>query len=343
MKNTVVITGVAGLLGSNLAKWIHKHCSEHFEIVGIDSLLGGIESNIPRYVRFYKRDLAKDDISDIFEKHKPMFVFHFAAYAAEGLSPFIRKFNYENNVISTVSIVNECIKHSVKRLVYTSSMSVYGHGGQQPPFLESMPRCPIDPYGVSKAACEQDIEIAGEQHGLDYCIVRPHNVYGPGQNIWDPYRNVLGIWMYRVAHNLPMRIYGDGKQQRAFTYIDDILQPLWFAATLPEASKRIINLGDTPPVTIEEAAFILKQVIEDSHALVDGTRIGVEYCEPRHEVKNAWVDGKVSEEVLKFKYVTTLSEGLAKMWDWVCTQPDQELQKWDKYELDKGIYSYWKN
>lgn len=338
---TIIITGIAGLLGSNLAKWIIKNYPE-YRIIGIDSLLGGIESNVPKEATLFIRDLAKDDISDIFEAAKPEYVFHFAAYAAEGLSPFIRKFNYENNVVSTVAIVNACIKYSVKRLVYTSSMSVYGHGGQQPPFLESMPRCPIDPYGVSKAACEADIEIAGEQHGLDYCIVRPHNVYGPGQNIWDPYRNVLGIWMYRVMHNLPMRIYGDGKQQRAFTFIEDILQPLWNAATLPEASKKIINLGDTPPISIEAAAFVLKDIIEKSHAL-EGTRVGIEYCEPRHEVKNAWVNGKVSEEILKFKYITNLATGLEKMWNWVCLQPDQELQLWDKYELDKGIYSYWKH
>lgn len=339
MEKYVLITGVAGLLGSNLANWIMQHHPE-YRVVGIDAMIGGIETNIPSAVKFYRRDLSKDDISDLFEKFKPEYVFHFAAYAAEGLSPFIRKFNYENNVVSTVAIVNECIKHNVKRLVYTSSMSVYGHGGQQPPFLESMPRCPIDPYGVSKAACEMDIEIAGEQHNLDYCIIRPHNVYGPGQNIWDPYRNVLGIWMYRALHSLPMRIYGDGKQQRAFTFIGDILEPLWNAAVLPEASRKIVNMGDTPAVSIESAAFLLKRVIEDSEAL--GGQVEIEYCEPRHEVKNAFPDGKLSEELLGFKYRTTLSEGLQRMWLWVCHQPQRELQLWESYELDKGIYSYWK-
>ncbi len=337
MKKYILITGVAGLLGSNLAKWIHKNCPE-YEIVGIDAMIGGIDTNIPRYVKFYHRDLSRDDISDIFDRYTPEYVFHFAAYAAEGLSPFIRKFNYENNVVSTVAIVNECIKHNVKRLVYTSSMSVYGHGGQKPPFTEDMPRCPIDPYGVSKAACEMDIEIAGEQHGLDYCIIRPHNVYGPGQNIWDPYRNVLGIWMYRAMHDLPMRIYGDGYQVRAFTYIDDILEPLWNAAILSEASRKIINMGDTPPISIKDVAIILKQIIEYESPI----KVVIEYCEPRHEVKNAFPSGKLSEELLGFRYSTNLNKGLREMWNWAVKEPPRDLQLWDSYELDKGIYSYWK-
>lgn len=336
-KKTVIITGIAGLLGSNLAKWIIKNHPE-YRVIGIDALIGGIESNIPKEATTFIRDLSKDDIRDIFEAAQPEYVFHFAAYAAEGLSPFIRKFNYENNVISTAVIVNECIRFGIKRLVYTSSMSVYGHGGQKPPFTEKMPRCPIDPYGVSKAACEMDIEIAGEQHGLDYCIIRPHNVYGVGQNIWDPYRNVLGIWMYRAMHDLPMRIYGDGKQRRAFTYIDDILEPLWNAAVRPEASRTIVNMGDTPSDSIEEAAHILSKVIQYESSIVPR----IEYCEPRHEVKNAFPSGKLSEDLLGFKYTTNLVEGLTTMWRWAVKQPPQDLQLWDSYELDKGIYSYWK-
>ena len=338
MKQYVLITGVAGLLGSNLAKWIQKNHPE-YEIVGIDAMIGGLDENIPDFIRFFKKDLAKDNIDKIFERYKPEYVFHFAAYAAEGLSPFIRKFNYENNVVSTAAVVNACIKYGVKRLVYTSSMSVYGHGGQMPPFTEDMPRCPIDPYGVSKAACEMDIEIAGEQHNLDYCIIRPHNVYGPGQNIYDPYRNVLGIWMYRAMHDLPLRIYGDGFQRRAFTYIGDILKPLWNAATLPEASRKIFNMGDTPSVTIRDAAHTLKKVVEVESPV---NRLSVQYCESRHEARNAYPDGSLSKEVLGFEYLTSLMEGIQNMWRWAVTLPPHDLQTWDEYELDKGIYSYWK-
>ena len=199
-----------------------------------------------------------------------------------------------------------------------------------------MLRQPIDPYGVAKAACEMDIEIAGEQHGLDYCILRPHNVYGPGQNIWDPYRNVLGIWMCRTLNNLPIRIYGDGSQRRAFTYIEDILEPLWNAAVAPEASQRIINLGNTPSVSILGAAQTFEKVV--------GRKVEIEYCEPRYEALDTSVDGSLSEKLLGFKFRTNLSRGLQMMWTWAKEEPPRVLQKgWaGGYEIDKGIYSYWK-
>ena len=221
MRDSVLITGNAGLIGSRLADWILEHHPKH-EVVGVDDLSGGYIENIDPRVIFYRRDLSKENIGDLFEKHQFKYVFHMACYAAEGLSPFMRKFNYSNNVLSTVNIINECITHDVKRLIYTSSMSVYGWGIKKGVLFDEDDKPePIDPYAISKYACEMDIKVAGEQHGLDWCIIRPHNVYGIGQNIWDKYRNVLGIWMYQTLNNEPMLIYGDGEQTRAFSYIDD--------------------------------------------------------------------------------------------------------------------------
>ena len=172
----VLITGVAGLLGSRLADWIIENKPE-VEVIGVDDLSGGYEENINPKVKFWQMNLTEHPIENIFESHDIDYVFHFAAYAAEGLSPFIRCYNYDNNLKSTAKIVNECIKHNVKRLVFTSSLAVYGHG-EGGIFDEEQQQSPIDPYGVAKYACEMDIKIANEQHGLDYCIIRPHNVYG---------------------------------------------------------------------------------------------------------------------------------------------------------------------
>ena len=163
------------------------------------------------YVNLVTHDFV---LANIFKNSKPDYVFHFAAYAAEGLSPFIRTYNYDNNLKATAAIVNECIKHDVKRLVFTSTLAVYGYG-YGGIFDEKQTPKPIDPYGVAKYACEMDIQIAGEQHGLDWCIIRPHNVYGIKQNIWDKYRNVLGIWMYQHLNGEPMTIFGDGEIGRA--------------------------------------------------------------------------------------------------------------------------------
>jgi UDP-glucose 4-epimerase len=332
---SILITGVAGLLGSRMSEWILKNKPE-YEVVGIDSLFGGYIENVNPNVVFYKRDLSEDNINDIFEKHNFEYVFHFAAYAAEGLSPFMRKFNYSNNVLSTVAIVNACITYNVKRLIYTSSMSVYGWGREQGVrFNESDQPRPIDPYAISKYACEMDIEVAGAQHGLDWCIIRPHNVYGKGQNIWDKYRNVLGIWMYQILNNLPISIYGDGKQTRAFSYIEDCLESFWNAAVCEKASKQIINVGGINGYTINEAAEMLCEI-------TGYDKSNIKHLEPRHEVKWCVPSYQKSIDLLGYTEKTNLKEGLTKMWEWTKTQPNRERYKWENYEITKGLYEYWR-
>lgn len=326
----ILITGVAGLLGSRLADWIIDNVPEA-TVIGIDNLSGGYIENVNPKVIFYDINCTSDYLSVLFYRYKPDYVYHFAAYAAEGLSPFIRKYNYENNVIATANIINQCINHNVKRLVFTSSMAVYGNG--KAPFDEKDQPQPIDPYGIAKYACELDIKVAGEQHGLDWCIIRPHNVYGIKQNIWDKYRNVLGIWMYQYMNGEPMTIFGDGEQKRAFSYIDDSLRPLWKASQLLSCSKEIINLGGTQYYTINEANEILRTVING------GTTV---YKEQRHEVKEAHPTWSKSVELLDYKDNIPLYEGLTIMWEWVQKQPKRERFQWENYEVDKGIYSFWK-
>ena len=330
---SVLITGVAGLLGSRLADWILENKPE-YEVVGIDNLFGGYIENVDDRVIFYKRELSIDSITDIFDKHQFDYVFHFAAYAAEGLSPFMRKFNDSNNMLSTDNIINECISHNIKRIVYTSSMSVYGRGivpGRI--FNEEDTPCPIDPYGVSKYACELNIKSASEQFGIDWCIIRPHNVYGIKQNIWDKYRNVIGIWMYQALNNKPMLIYGDGEQTRAFSYIDDCLKSFWYAATKEEASKEIINLGGIYAYTINEANNIFMEISGYEN---------VEHKEERHEVKHAVPSFDKSIQLLDYSQNTSLRDGISEMWEWAKKQPNRPQYKWSNYEIEKGLYSYWK-
>ena len=312
-----------------MAEWIienHPTC----QIIGIDDLSGGYQEHVPSQVEFHALDLAIDEISTLFQGVD--IVYHFAAYAAEGLSPFIRKFNYSCNLVATANVVNACIEHQVGRLVFTSSMAVYGVG--TPPFQESDIPSPIDPYGVAKFACEMDIKIAGEQHELDWCIIRPHNVYGRNQNIWDRYRNVLGIWMYQYKKELPFTIFGDGSQQRAFSCIDDCLVPLWKAGTDPRASKQIINIGSWKYYSIKEASEVLKRVIGDGDT---------KHEEARHEVKDALPSHEKSVQLLDYEDKTSLEAGLRDMWNWAKTQPDRPQKSWDSYELEKGIYGFWKN
>lgn len=330
----ILITGVAGLLGSRLADWILENKPE-VEVWGIDDLSGGYAENINEKVKWKNLNLVTDtkEISELFETQNFDYVFHFAAYAAEGLSPFIRTYNYDNNLRSTAGIVNECIKHNVKRLVFTSTLAVYGHGNGGI-FDESQQQAPIDPYGVAKYGCEMDIQIAGEQHGLDWCIIRPHNVYGVKQNIWDKYRNVLGIWMFQHLNGEDMTIFGDGTQTRAFSFIDDSLEPLWNSAVREEASKEIINLGGIEEISIKDASVVLREVIGEGNIV---------HLEPRHEVKHSIPTFQKSIDLLGFEYKTSLKDGLTQMWEWAKQQPMRERFVWPEYELEKGIYSFWKN
>ncbi len=329
--NKVLITGVAGLLGSRLASWIIENTD--YEVIGIDDLSGGYTENIHNKVKFYKFNLNDlESLKGVFEKEKISIVYHFAAYAAEGLSPFIRKYNYENNLITSTNLITCSIQHNVSRFVFASSMSVYGDK-YEPPFSEEMKQAPIDPYAVAKYAVEMDLEIAYKQHGLNYTIVRPHNFYGINQNIWDKYRNVLGIWMYQYLNDLPMTIFGDGEQKRAFSYIDDSIIPLLKSATEPLASKQIINLGGIHEYSINEACNTLLSILDN------GSK---EYLEARHEAKYAYATYQKSIDILGFNHTTSLLDGLKDMWKWAKEQPSKDRFVWPSYELDKNIYNYWK-
>ena len=330
---TILITGVAGLLGSRLADWIIEN-TEH-SVIGIDDLSGGYIENINPKVSFHKFNLLDSSkVDDVFDSAKPELVYHFAAYAAEGLSPFIRKYNYENNLLTSINLINNSIKYGVQRFIFASSMSVYGNK-HNPPFSEDLDQAPIDPYGIAKFSVEQDLKVAYEQHGLPYTIIRPHNFYGINQNIWDKYRNVLGIWMYQILNNQQPTIFGDGEQTRAFSYVDDSIIPFWNASQRDECIDQIINLGGIKETTINQACQTLIEVTE--------TDLKPLYLESRHEVKHAWSTWQKSVDLLDFQHKIDLEEGLSRMWEWAKQQPNRARFVWSEYELEKGIYKFWKN
>lgn len=299
----VLITGVAGHIGSRLADWILRE-QPGTEVFGIDNLSCGYRENVPSGVKFFFGN-AHDILCRL---HDYDIIYHFAAYAAECMSPFVRGFNYENNLVQTAKLVSNLIDCKFTgRLVFASSIAVYGAGS--PPFSERQQCLPHDPYGVAKHACERDIRIAHEQHGIDFCVVRPHNVYGPYQSIWQKYRNVIGLWMRAALENEPITIFGDGEQERAFSYIDDILPALWQAGFGEYASGLTINVGGATPITINQLAHEFANVVNGA--------IEIKYESARHEVRKAYCTTKLSEEVLGYKDVTSLRDGLSRMWDWV--------------------------
>jgi len=327
----ILVTGTAGLLGANYAR--HLLANGH-TVIGIDNLSGGFKAFVPKddNLKFYKVNLEnRKKISEIFDKEDPDVAFHFAAYAAEGLSPFIRNFNYRNNVICSANIINECINHNTK-MVFTSSMAVYG--GQEPPFTEDLRPQPIDPYGVAKYAVECDLKQAAEQFGMRYNIVRPHNVLGKYQNIWDRYRNVIGIFIRKAINNQPILVYGDGEQTRAFSDIQYYMKP--FDKLLDGYDGEIFNIGADKYFTINESAETVKKVAKKY-----GYDATIEHAEARHEVKHAYCNHNKAKTLLEFQDGTQLEPLIDNMFGWAVKQPNRKVKDMP-YEVTKDIYDYWK-
>src|SRR3954471_13434355 len=250
---TSLITGGAGFIGSHVV----RHCLDMgHQVIVLDDLSGGFEDHIPAGAKFVKGSVYDHDLVEkLFNEYKFDYVYHLAAYAAEGLSHFIRRFNYNNNLVGSINLINESIKHKVKCFVFTSSIAVYGAG--QLPMTESTVPQPEDPYGVSKYAVEMDLKAAHEMFGLNYVIFRPHNVYGENQNIGDKYRNVIGIFMNQIMQGKQLTIFGDGSQTRAFSYIDDVAIPIVKSVNIPQAYNQVFNIGADKPYTVNELAEVV--------------------------------------------------------------------------------------
>jgi UDP-glucose 4-epimerase len=244
-RRRALITGAAGFIGSHV---VDACLDLGMDVVATDDLSGGFRGNVPDGARFVEGDLRDAEfVAGLWNGGRFDYVYHLGAYAAEGLSHFIRRFNYRTNLEASVNLINQSVLHDADRFVFTSSIAVYGAG--QVPMTEDMTPLPEDPYGISKYAVELDLSAAREIFGLEYTIFRPHNVYGERQNIADRYRNVIGIFMNNVLHGRPMPIFGDGMQTRAFSNIVDVA-PIISRSPLVEASRNeTYNIGADQPHT----------------------------------------------------------------------------------------------
>eukprot|EP00172_Hildenbrandia_rubra_P001442 Plantae.Rhodophyta-Hildenbrandia_rubra.ctg19873.p1 GENE.Plantae.Rhodophyta-Hildenbrandia_rubra.ctg19873~~Plantae.Rhodophyta-Hildenbrandia_rubra.ctg19873.p1 ORF type:complete len:692 (-),score=97.12 Plantae.Rhodophyta-Hildenbrandia_rubra.ctg19873:469-2544(-) len=334
----VLVTGVAGFIGSHVAK---QCLSLNMTVIGIDDLTGGFRSNLPdnpnfKFVKLDVRDAEKLDT--LLSAYKFHAVYHLAAYAAEGMSHFIRSYNYKTNLVASVQLLNSAVKSGVKTFVFTSSIAVYGTG--RTPLSEDMTVNPEDPYGISKYAMELDLKAAKVMFGINYVIFRPHNVYGPGQNVHDRYRNVVGIFFNQLLRGLPMTIFGNGKQTRAFSYIDGVALPIALAPFVKAAINQIINVGGDQPYEVRELA-------KTAGMVWDGTRRSkIKYLDARHEVMHAQADhsklrclfGSAAHDGIK------LEDGLKRTVTWLKARGANMTApiKFSEVEVVKNMPPSWK-
>lgn len=329
MKKSLV-TGGAGFIGSHVAEELVKH---GHSVTILDDLSGGFTDNVVPGAKFVQGSINETSLVDrLFDTERFDYVFHLAAYAAEGLSHFIKRFNYNNNLIGSINLINASVNTGVKCFVFTSSIAIYGASPELPMTEETYPH-PEDPYGIAKLAVEHELRVCKEMFDLDYVIFRPHNVYGERQNIGDKYRNVVGIFMNQALQNQPMTIFGDGEQKRAFSYISDVAPIIACSVEDPKTYNQIFNVGADTPYTVNELATTV--------ALAMGVEPKIRHLPARNEVKYAYSSHAKVQKFFGAPQLVSLEEGVKKMGAWVKEHGARKSQKFENIEVTKNFPVAW--
>lgn len=329
-RDAVLVTGGAGFIGSHV---VCELLDRGHRVVALDDLSGGFRSNVDARATFVRGSILDVALVDrLFDEHHFAYVFHLAAYAAEGLSHFVRRFNYQSNLIGSVNLINAAVRCEVRCFVFASSIAVYGRAA--PPVTEDMPTAPDDPYGVAKAAVEQDLRISRDVFGLRSIIFRPHNVYGDRQNVGDRYRNVIGIFMNRILRGEPLPIFGDGTQTRAFSHVSDVAPVIASSIERPEAYDQIFNVGADRSVSINELGETVSRAM--------GVPFRPEYLPARFEVAHIHASHDKARAVLGFSDHVVLEEGVRAMATWVKQAGARESKPFGPLEIERNLPPSWR-
>jgi UDP-glucose 4-epimerase len=328
--DTVLVTGGAGLIGSHVAEELLRM---GMRTIVLDDLSGGNERNIPEGAIIVRGSILDVPLlSRLFSEHKIAVIYHLAAYAAEGLSHFIRRFNYTNNLVGSVNLLNCAVRHDVKCFVFTSSIAVYGEN--QLPYTEAIVPTPEDPYGIAKFAFELDLHSARKMFGTNSIIFRPHNVYGERQNIADRYRNVVGIFMNKVMQGEPMPIFGDGQQSRAFTYISDVAVPIAHSGFMPETYNEVYNIGTDQTHTVYEVALEVARAFNVTP--------NIQFLEARNEVVHAYsIHEKARRAFGNYMQDVPLTEGIRRMAAWAKGVGVCRSSVFEDIEIERNLPPSW--
>jgi UDP-glucose 4-epimerase len=325
-----LVTGGAGFIGAHVSLELIK---QGHEVIVLDDLSGGFIENLDSRVNFIRGSINDVELVEkIFKNNNIDYVYHFAAYAAEGLSHFIKRFNYNNNLIGSINLINESVKNQIKCFVFTSSIAVYGKA--QLPMSEEMVPSPEDSYGIAKLAVEQELKCTNDMFGMNYLIFRPHNVYGEFQNIGDRYRNVVGIFMNQLLKGESLTIFGDGMQTRAFSYISDIAPVISKSVNNKEAYNNVFNIGADQDYTINQLAKEVMNAME--------IKTAIRYLPARKEVIHAYSDHSKINKYFDAKCKnTTLEFGLKNMANWVKKVGSRASISFNNIEIYKNLPEIW--
>jgi UDP-glucose 4-epimerase len=325
----VLVTGGAGFIGSHV---VNDLIATGEEVIVLDDLSGGFADQVnPRAKLIVGSITDAPLVENTFRKNRIDHIFHLAAYAAEGLSHFIKRFNYENNLIGSVNLINAAVNHEAKCFVFTSSIAVYG--AAQLPMREDLVPVPEDSYGIAKLAVEQELKASRHLFGLNYIIFRPHNVYGEHQNLGDKYRNVVGIFMNQIMRGEPLTVFGDGTQTRAFSYIRDVAPIIASSIYTPAAYNEVFNIGADEVFTVNELAQRVCQAF--------GVKPKINHLEARKEVQHAHSDHAKVQRVFGVTARYSLEEGIRAMAEWAKKAGPRQSKKFENIEILKNLPPNW--
>ena len=323
------MTGGAGFIGSHVADELLRLGSR---VVVLDDLSGGYRDNVPSGAEFVEGSILDHELVDrLFARHRFDHVYHLAAYAAEGLSHFIKRFNYMNNVVGSMNLIDAAVNFEARCFVFTSSIAVYG-AGQVPMAEDALPR-PEDSYGIAKLAVELELAASRRLFGLDYVVFRPHNVYGERQNIADRYRNVIGIFMNQLMRGEPMTIFGDGTQKRAFTYISDVAPVIAGAAANPALHNQTFNLGADTPYEVNQLARTVAAAL--------GKECRTVHLPAREEVLMAFSSHARLARLIGYRARVGLEDGIRRMAAWALAVGPRASRPFDAIEIRKNLPKGW--
>ena len=291
------MTGGAGFIGSHI---VDRLVLEKFKVIVVDNFSSGKRENLNQLAKVNQCDITNSiKLDSIFEVVKPEVVIHHAAQISVQNS-----LNYPNNdanvnVIGTLNVLQKCVKHSVKKIIYASSAAVYG----DPKYLpvdEEHPLNPLSPYGISKHTPEHYISMFNELYGLDYTILRYANVYGPRQDA-EGEGGVVSIFVDRILQQKPISIFGDGCQTRDFIYVEDIAEANLLA--IKNGSREVINISTNSQTSVNELLKVLSVInstfIEPDYQLI---RLG--------DIRHSYLDNNKAQNKLSWQPRYTLFEGL---------------------------------
>lgn len=326
----VLVTGAAGFIGSHVA----AHCRAlGLAVTGADDFSGGFRRSVPEGINFVRGDLREAAfVRALWAEHGPFdYVYHLAAYAAEGLSHHTRRFNYDTNLGATVNLINAAVAGHARHFVFASSIAVYGTG-RLPLREDAVPR-PEDPYGIAKYAGELDLHAAERVFGLPFTIFRPHNVYGERQNLADPHRNVIGIFIRQGLRGEPLSVFGDGAQTRAFSHVDDVAPLFARAPLVPAARNEVFNVGADEPMRIIDLAREVAAALD--------VELRLKHRPARPEVIHAFSDHTKANAVFAPPPSVPLRDGLRRMAAWAKSLELAPQKRFEALEVFEKLPAGW--